>query len=564
MNHQVLHYKEAFVKLCFIISLLLLCSQSSRAHAIAQEVANYSRWSYLPTTQLMTMGKGYTTVKNKPDSALLCYTIVANRYYEKKLKDEELSQSIKAMAQLSTLYINNFYDYAKAYFYCIQAQSLIKKHGCDDLLPQVLLNMAIIKSYQHNLERASAQGIDKAVLYAFKMSFHSAVKYKQWNIANAAFIDMMIETAFQGQASLIAKESAIVKLKIPRCASTPWLDYDKAMIDGVNAYDKGNYDEALAHFNTMLAKVKSNLPPNRVSSESLARNFLCMVYEKTHRYDQLIAELHNNERLARSKHVNVILCDAYQNLYCTYETLNKPDSAAKYKLLWLQVKADLEKNNKLNKIDETQFLYDLQIKNQQVREAAIINQMHQYIIGAISTFSLIIIILLIIVVKKYRQVNEQNRYLYERMQALLDNNSESAQQDALQITPKAKYSHSTLDEDAKSELQQHILEVMQNSAEVYSENFNLEMLAQMVNSNRTNVSQAVNEKFANFKQMLIEYRIKEACRRMNNVAAYGNYTVEGIAQSVGFKSRTNFAANFRRVTGLTPSSYQHMAKNKRK
>ena len=71
-------------------------------------------------------------------------------------------------------------------------------------------------------------------------------------------------------------------------------------------------------------------------------------------------------------------------------------------------------------------------------------------------------------------------------------------------------------------------------------------------------------KFANFKQMLIEYRIKEACRRMNNVQRYGNYTVEGIAQSVGFKSRTNFAANFRRVTGLTPSSYQRMTKNKQK
>lgn len=564
MSYQVFLYKKALTTLLFAVGLLLLCSQSAMAHAMAQEVANYGKWSYLPTTRLMNMGNSYSTARDKPDSALLCYTIVANRYYEKKLKGEELSQSIKAMAQLSTLYINNFYDYAKAYFYCIQAQNLIKKHGCDNLLPQVLLNVAIIKSYQHNLEHSGAQGIDKAVLYAFKRSFHSAVKYKQWNIANAAFVDMMIETAFQGQASLIAKESAIVKLQVPRCASTPWLDYDKAMIDGVDAYDKGHYDEALTHFNTMLTKVGSNLPPNRVSSESLARNFLCMVYEKTHRYDELIAQLHNNERLALSNHVNVILSDAYQNLCSTYETLNKPDSAAKYKLLWLQVKADLEKDNKLNKIDETQFLYDLQLKNQQVREAAIINQMHRYIIAAISSFSLIIIILLIIVVKKYRQVNEQNRYLYERTQALLGNNQESGPEAELRPATKTKYSHSSLDEEAKSELQQRISAVMQNSAEVYSENFSIELLAQMVDSNRTNVSQAVNEKFANFKQMLIEYRIKEACRRMNNVTAYGNYTVEGIAQSVGFKSRTNFAANFRRVTGLTPSSYQRMAKNKQK
>ncbi len=554
---------QALAAIVFITTLLLPLGQPLKAHALPQEVTNYGKWSRLSTAQLMAMGKNYSTVKLKPDSALLCYSIVANRYYEKNLGDKELRCSIKAMGMLSSLYINSFYDYAKAYSYCIQAQTLIKKHGCADLYPQVLLNMAIIKSYQLNLENSDAQGINEKVISAFKKTFHSAINYKQWNIANAAFVDLMTETAFKDKASIIAKESAIVKQKIPACSSTPWLDYDKAMIDGVAAYGKGNYDEALAHFKTMMDKVESNLSSNWTASQSLARNFLCMVYEKTHRYDQLIAELHNNERLALSKHVNVILCDAYQSLSYTYETLNKPDSVAKYKLLWLQVKTDLEKSNKLNKIDETQFLYDLQLKNQQVREAAITNQMHQYIIEAISLFSVIVIILLIIVIRKYRQVNEQNRYLYERTLKLLDNDGNDSRRAAPEASAKAKYEHSTLGDVAKGQLQERILDVMRSSPEVYSENFNLEMLAQLVNSNRTNVSQAVNEMFANFKQMLNEYRIKEACRRMNNVARYGNYTVEGIAQSVGFKSRTNFTANFRRVTGLTPSGYQRMAKNKR-
>lgn len=543
--------------------MMMPCSQPLMAHALPQEVTNYGKWSTLATAQLMAMGKDYATVKAKPDSALLCYSIVANRYYEKNLDSRELRCSIKAMVLLSSLYISSFYDYAKAYSYCIQAQALIKKHGCYDLYPQALLNMAIIKSYQLNLENNNAQGINEKIISAFKKTFHSAIKYKQWDIANAAFVDMMTETAFKGKASVIAQESAIVKHKIPACSSTPWLDYDKAMIDGVAAYDKGNYDAALAYFKTMMDKVESDLPSNRIALQSLARNFLCMVYEKTHRYDQLIAELHHNAQLAQTMHVNVILCDAYQNLFYTYQTLGKPDSAAKYKLLWLQVKADLEKDNKLNKIDETQFLYDLQLKNQQVREAAITNQMHRYIIGAISLFSVIVIILLIIVIKKYRQVNEQNHYLYERTLKLLDNEGKSSRLATPEASTRAKYEHSTLDDDAKTQLQQRILDVMRNSPEVYSEDFNLEMLAKMVNSNRTNVSQAVNEMFANFKQMLNEYRIKEACRRMNNVADYGNYTIEGIAQSVGFKSRTNFAANFRRVTGLTPSDYQRMAKTKR-
>jgi len=59
----------------------------------------------------------------------------------------------------------------------------------------------------------------------------------------------------------------------------------------------------------------------------------------------------------------------------------------------------------------------------------------------------------------------------------------------------------------------------------------------------------------NLHQLISEYRIKEACRRISDQDQYGRYTIEAIAASVGFKSRTNFSTNFKKVTGLTPSQY---------
>lgn len=41
---------------------------------------------------------------------------------------------------------------------------------------------------------------------------------------------------------------------------------------------------------------------------------------------------------------------------------------------------------------------------------------------------------------------------------------------------------------------------------------------------------------------------------------YGNYTIKGIAESVGFKSPTTFINVFKKAVGLTPSMYQNMAK----
>ena len=43
---------------------------------------------------------------------------------------------------------------------------------------------------------------------------------------------------------------------------------------------------------------------------------------------------------------------------------------------------------------------------------------------------------------------------------------------------------------------------------------------------------------------------------------YGNYTIKAIAESVGYKSPTNFISAFKNITGITPSVYQKIAKGK--
>jgi AraC-like DNA-binding protein len=89
----------------------------------------------------------------------------------------------------------------------------------------------------------------------------------------------------------------------------------------------------------------------------------------------------------------------------------------------------------------------------------------------------------------------------------------------------------------------------------------LERLAMLSGSKYKYVSQVINEYYEqNFNNFLNSYRIKEACKRMSDLENYGNYTIEAISESVGFKSRSTFVASFKRITGLTPSQYQRMAR----
>ena len=105
---------------------------------------------------------------------------------------------------------------------------------------------------------------------------------------------------------------------------------------------------------------------------------------------------------------------------------------------------------------------------------------------------------------------------------------------------------------------------METSDEVYQENFSLDRLTQLVDVKSPNyVSQVLNEHYDHtFKEMLNDYRIREACRRINDRDHYSQLTVQAIAQSVGFGSYPNFVTNFKKFTGLTPSAYRKQSKDK--
>ena len=128
-------------------------------------------------------------------------------------------------------------------------------------------------------------------------------------------------------------------------------------------------------------------------------------------------------------------------------------------------------------------------------------------------------------------------------------------------TVKQKYQKSTLADDDKTMLQNRIMNIFENTDEIFAEDFNMNKLAALVGTNYKNVSQVINELIGkNFNTLLNEYRIQEACRRFNDIANFGNYTIEAVGNSVGYGSRSTFVTQFKLITGLTPSEFQNMAR----
>ncbi len=104
-----------------------------------------------------------------------------------------------------------------------------------------------------------------------------------------------------------------------------------------------------------------------------------------------------------------------------------------------------------------------------------------------------------------------------------------------------------------------ILKVMENDNAIYGLGFGIDNLANILHVPQRSVSKAINVCGGiNFHQFLNGYRIREACRLMQNTDPTST-TVEYIAETVGFKSRTSFASLFKKTIGLTPSEYWKMS-----
>ena len=106
-----------------------------------------------------------------------------------------------------------------------------------------------------------------------------------------------------------------------------------------------------------------------------------------------------------------------------------------------------------------------------------------------------------------------------------------------------------------------ILQEMETSDEIYQQGYSLAQLSAKLGIPSRTASKAINVCHeCNFHQLLNEYRIRKVSQMMADPASE-NLTIESLAESAGFRSRTTFAALFKKSTGLTPSEYWKMARS---
>ena len=87
----------------------------------------------------------------------------------------------------------------------------------------------------------------------------------------------------------------------------------------------------------------------------------------------------------------------------------------------------------------------------------------------------------------------------------------------------------------------------------------LQDLARATGSNTHYVSWVINDSYhKNFKALLNEYRIREACRLLADKEHSERFTLQAVYEQVGYKNAASFIRAFRKVYGMTPTEYRRI------
>jgi YesN/AraC family two-component response regulator len=193
----------------------------------------------------------------------------------------------------------------------------------------------------------------------------------------------------------------------------------------------------------------------------------------------------------------------------------------------------------------------------------------------VSLIVLSLVILVVVIIKKNRSLRDAQKMLIRKNNELQKSESKSNELMKKYIPDAVIPDHNEqkevqpgentpiLNEEQSEHLLRLIISAMENNDAVFNPDFNLNTLAVMVNSNTKYVSMVINDTYQkNFKTLLNEYRIREACKRLTDTEHYGNMTIQAIYEEVGYRNAVNFIRVFKKVMGMTPSVYQRLSQEK--
>lgn len=571
-----LHYTLSYILLIFLLSF----SSGARGADETQYSELVKKAQRLPSAQILNLADKYAG-KEKTGEALVLYSVVYNRI------NKDMSEKSRNDCALARLKAGRIYYRQGNYINALEmfVAGVEVSEPCDRPLYAAQLYNNIGNVYSIFLE------YEKGVGYYLK-AYDYCRKMPDRETEHDILVNVTGITTFLRKMDDARRYYRMAE-KTKNPADTEDVFMSGYTLSLIQIYEK-NYAPAVSRLKR-LAKYAAD--------KKMAPKYQCFAYQELYSAynsmenpDSTLKYLRLCYDTACRHDLQHTFVETLKSLSAFYEKEGDIASANKYKTQYLDIKDSIYNIREFDAVKNTLLTYEVgktskEIEDLRTREEERMHtiRMQRAVMLAVGAVLLLITVFLVVVWRQKKKINRSYADLYtvnrdfiatqETLTARLRKDRDMLRDKETEIETlrveldrtrgeaageekdAAKYQTSNLSEDKRQTLAEQIQNVMENTLEFCDCDFSLDTLAGLVGSNSKYVSQVINDAFnKSFSNYVNPYRIHLACKRFDDIENYGQYTMRAIALSVGFKSYTSFANIFKKITGITPSLYQKMAR----
>lgn len=572
-----------------LLVLLMLLPSCAGARVLAKDYLHIVKKTSDASIDYIMKKADYYFNAGHPDTALVYYMVVCNRMNDKLLDKDKRQCALAYLRKGNVFYIKgNYADALSAYFSGLRIYNDCKaKHEGGRFYNNIANIYCVFGDY--------AKGLSY-----YKKGYEFCHKYGDKNTAYKILANMTKVNIIRGNMSSARKYYKMSeKVKNP---SDKGNCYTSIFNLGFILMSEKNYREAINTYNELLDYAVEN---------KMNPRYLCSAYEQLYKNymsigdrDSTLKYMHLCESTAVKHGILHVYLEVLIKYADYYDSMGNYKVASRYRSRYQREKDSIYDTHEFDAVKNEQLLYEMNkydeyIASLNAREKERLQTIsrQRLTIAGVTVVTAVIGVLLLLVYRQKGKIDKsyndlfvinrdfvkQQEFTRQRMLEL-NNRLKSSEAELAALCASQEHSDGAgeapdtavattaddaagknktlaISEDMRRKLLDAIIDVMENSTEFCSSDFSLARLASLVGSNSKYVSLVINDTFhKTFKNYVNDYRIRLACLRMADTGTYGSYTLNAIAESVGFKSYTTFVELFRKVVGITPSMYKDKLK----
>lgn len=485
-----------------------------------------------------------------------------NRHDLSSSSNKHNSESVALEKQGDTLCAGTNYSSALSSY--LQSLTIAKQYNIHNRIPQIYHKIGVLFSRVNDIETAIPY-------YRKALALVDAEKDPEQYFKTLN--NLVYAYSIKGNADSARYFNSLIASTVNHKES---YNFDHMFNTGLIFQMENQLDSALQCFH--LAAEAAETPPIDELSQASAYSSIAEIYKNLNLYDSASRYLRINEKIARNGNHTDLLVISLRDLADNYAAMGHQDEAIEAKQEYLALADSIFNRDEFTKMKNEQGLYELESKSSTIRSLSTVNESQKHWILMLGIILVILIAFSITLWWQKRKPSNTYAELYDHNRKQLESENYFKHKIGVLEQELAEIkSKTSTPRDETPQLERRLMQtqeqrnkilaainrIFEETEDYCTMDYTIDSLASSIDSNVRYVSEVINNEFGkNFRALLNEYRIKKSMMMLEDKKNYGHLTIKAISEMVGYKSQSTFISLFTKQTGLKPSLYQSLSRDK--